>query len=147
MSQIVEIKVPDIGNFKDVDVIEVMVKAGDKIEKEQGLITLETDKAAMDVPSPYAGTVKDVKVKPGAKVSQGSLILTLEVSETAEKAAEPTPAVPAPSSTQHMARDVQGSTSAARPLEVPGGGGGRKPGATNVGLIHMNGRVYDPLIG
>ncbi len=131
MSQIVEIKVPDIGNFKDVDVIEVMVKAGDRIEKEQGLITLETDKAAMDVPSPYAGTVKDVKVKPGAKVSQGSLILTLEVSETAEKAAEPTPAVPAPSSTQHMARDVQGSTSAARPWEVPEGGGGRMPKAAS----------------
>ena len=76
MANITEIKVPDIGNFKDVDVIEVMVKAGDRIEKEQGLVTLETDKAAMDVPSPYAGTVKDVKVKPGAKVSQGSLILT-----------------------------------------------------------------------
>ncbi len=112
MSQIVEIKVPDIGNFKDVDVIEVMVKAGDTVEKEQELITLETDKAAMDVPSPYAGTVKDVKVKPGAKVSQGSLILTLEVTETAEKAAEPTPAVPAPSSTQHVARSTQNPVSA-----------------------------------
>ena len=102
MSQTVEIKVPDIGNFKDVDVIEVMVKAGDRIEKEQGLVTLETDKAAMDVPSPYAGTVKDVKVKPGAKVSQGSLILTLEVSETDA----PEPAVVATSATQHAAPDT-----------------------------------------
>ncbi|MDE2196499.1 MAG: dihydrolipoyl dehydrogenase [Gammaproteobacteria bacterium] len=102
MANITEVKVPDIGNFKDVDVIEVMVKAGDRIEKEQGLVTLETDKAAMDVPSPYAGTVKDVKVKPGAKVSQGSLILTLEVSETAA----PEPAVVATSATQHAAPDT-----------------------------------------
>jgi pyruvate dehydrogenase E2 component (dihydrolipoamide acetyltransferase) len=83
MSNIVEIKVPDIGNFKDVDVIEVMVKAGDKVEKEQGLITLETDKAAMDVPSPRAGTVKTMKVKQGDKVSEGSPILTLEITEAA----------------------------------------------------------------
>jgi len=82
MSQLVEIKVPDIGNFKDVDVIEVMVKAGDTIEKEQGLITLETDKAAMDVPSPYAGTVKAMKLKQGDKVSEGSVILTMEVAES-----------------------------------------------------------------
>ena len=112
MSQTVEVKVPDIGNFKDVDVIEVMVKAGDRIEKEQGLITLETDKAAMDVPSPYAGTVKAVKIKQDDKVSEGSAILTLEVTETAEKAAEPTPAVPAPSSTQHVARSTQNPVSA-----------------------------------
>ena len=89
MANIVEIKVPDIGNFKDVDVIEVMVKAGDKIEKEQGLITLETDKAAMDVPSPYAGTVKEMKVKQGDKVSEGSLMLTMEVTEVVIKPAAP----------------------------------------------------------
>ena len=77
MSQLVEVKVPDIGNFKDVDVIEVMVKAGDTVEKEQGLITLETDKAAMDVPSPYAGTVKAMKLKQGDKVSEGSVILEI----------------------------------------------------------------------
>ncbi len=115
MANIVEIKVPDIGNFKDVDVIEVMVKAGDTIEKEQGLITLETDKAAMDVPSPYAGTVKDVKVKPGTKVSQGSLILTLEVSGTAA----PEPAVVPVSSTQHAALDTQ-HVSAATAAEYSG---------------------------
>jgi len=83
MAKTVEIKIPDIGNFKDVDVIEVMVKVGDTVEKEQGLITVETDKAAMDVPSPYAGTVKTMKVKQGDKVSEGSVILSMEVSESA----------------------------------------------------------------
>ncbi|MDE3180998.1 MAG: FAD-dependent oxidoreductase, partial [Acidobacteriota bacterium] len=91
MSNIVEIKVPDIGNFKDVDVIEVLVKPGDKIEKEQGLITLETDKATMDVPAPAAGTVKAMKVKQGDKVSEGSLILTLETDEAAAKPAATSP--------------------------------------------------------
>jgi dihydrolipoamide dehydrogenase len=81
MAKTIEIKVPDIGNFKDVDVIDVMVKPGDTIEKEQGLVTLETDKAAMDVPSPFAGTVKELKLKKGDKASEGSVVLTLEVSE------------------------------------------------------------------
>ena len=76
-----EVKVPDIGNFKDVEVIEVMIKAGDKVTKEQGLITLETDKAAMDVPAPYAGTVKSMKVKKGDKVSEGSVVLVMDAVE------------------------------------------------------------------
>ena len=78
MSQTIEIKVPDIGNFKDVAVIEVLVKAGDAIEAEQSLITMETDKATMDVPSPVAGVVKELKLKAGDRVSMGSAILTLE---------------------------------------------------------------------
>ncbi len=78
MSQTIEIKVPDIGGFKGVAVIEIAVKAGDSVEKEQTLITLETDKATMDVPSPAAGVVKELKVKVGDKVSEGSLILMLE---------------------------------------------------------------------
>jgi dihydrolipoamide dehydrogenase len=83
MAKTIEVKVPDIGNFKDVDVIEVMVKPGDLVEKEQGLVTLETDKAAMDVPAPSAGTVKELKLKKGDKASEGTLVLTLEVDETA----------------------------------------------------------------
>ncbi|MGH8279217.1 MAG: 2-oxo acid dehydrogenase subunit E2, partial [Gammaproteobacteria bacterium] len=79
MAQTIDIKVPDIGNFKDVSVIEVLVKPDDKIEKEQGLITLETDKATMDVPATEAGTVKALKVKQGDKVSEGAVVLTLEV--------------------------------------------------------------------
>ena len=80
MSQIIEIKVPDIGNFKDVNVIEVMVKTGDTVEPEQSLISMETDKATMDVPSPAAGMVQAVRVKVGDKVSEGSVILLLESS-------------------------------------------------------------------
>ena len=80
MAEIKQVAVPDIGDYKDVSIIEVMVKAGDKINVEDNLITLETDKAAMDVPSPYSGTVKELKVKTGDKVSQGSVILLLESS-------------------------------------------------------------------
>ncbi len=81
MSQTIEIKVPDIGGFKGVAVIEIAVKAGDKVEKEQALISLETDKATMEVPSPVAGTIKEMKVKVGDKVSEGSVILLLEAKE------------------------------------------------------------------
>jgi dihydrolipoamide dehydrogenase len=87
MSQTIEIKVPDIGNFKEVAVIDIAVKSGDTVEKEQCLITLETDKATMDVPSPVAGMVKQIKVKLGDKVAEGSIVLTLESSEAAAPAA------------------------------------------------------------
>ena len=73
----IEVRVPDIGDFKDVPVIEVAVKSGDQVKPEDPLITLESDKASMEVPSPAAGTVKDVSIKVGDKVSEGSLILTL----------------------------------------------------------------------
>ncbi|HAY95896.1 biotin/lipoyl-containing protein, partial [Shewanella sp.] len=78
-TKVVEVTVPDIGGDTDVSVIEVLVAVGDKIEVDSGLITLETDKATMDVPSPFAGVVKDVKVAVGDKVSQGSLVIMLEV--------------------------------------------------------------------
>lgn len=93
-SQIIEVTVPDIGDAADVDVIEVLVAVGDKVEAETGLITLETDKATMDVPAPKAGTVKELKVKTGDKVSEGSLILLLEVG--ASSSAEAVPAASAP---------------------------------------------------
>lgn len=79
MTQVVEIKIPDIGDFSDVPVIEVLVSPGDAVEKETPLITLETEKATMDVPSPQGGTVKAVTVKVGDTVSEGTSILTLEV--------------------------------------------------------------------
>ncbi len=98
MSNMIEVKVPDIGDFKDVPVIEVMVKPGDTIKAEDSLITLESEKATIDVPSPAAGTVKDVKIKVGDKVSQGSLVLILEAGAAVAKAAVPTttstPALP-----------------------------------------------------
>jgi len=86
MSQTIEIKVPDIGDYKDIPVIEVLVKPGDVVEKEQSLVTLESDKATMDVPSPEAGTVKEVKVKPGDAVSEGVLIVILEAAGAAAAA-------------------------------------------------------------
>ena len=78
MAEIKNVSVPDIGDYKDVSIIELMVKVGDTIAAEDTLLTLETDKAAMDVPSPYAGVIKELKVKLGDKVSQGSVILMLE---------------------------------------------------------------------
>lgn len=81
MTDVIEVKVPDIGDFTDVDVIEVHVAAGDEIAPEDSLITLETEKAAMDVPSPAAGTVKEMLISEGDKVSEGTLILKLVASD------------------------------------------------------------------
>ena len=80
MSQLIEVKVPDIGDFKDIPVIEVFVKPGDSVAVDDSLVTLESDKATMDVPAPAAGVVKELKVKVGDKVSEGALILPLSLS-------------------------------------------------------------------
>jgi dihydrolipoamide dehydrogenase len=95
----IEIKVPDIGDFKDIPVIELLVKPGDTVQKEDSLVTLESDKATMDVPSTHAGTVKELRVKLGDKVSQGTVIAVLDAAEavTAAKPAAPAQAA-APSS-------------------------------------------------
>jgi pyruvate dehydrogenase E2 component (dihydrolipoamide acetyltransferase) len=112
----IEVKVPDIGDFKDVPVIEVFVKAGDTVKAEDSLVTLESDKATMDVPSPGAGVVKELKVKLGDKVSEGTVILTLETADTAAAAiaeapkAGAAPAAPAP---------APAPTPAAGPVQAP----------------------------
>jgi dihydrolipoamide dehydrogenase len=90
----VEVKVPDIGDFKDVDVIEVLVKPGDRVEKEQSLVSLESDKATMEIPSPASGVVKRIVVKVGDKVSEGAPILVLEETAGAPAAAPTMPAAP-----------------------------------------------------
>src|SRR2546430_16505042 len=87
----IEVKVPDIGDFKDVPVIEVFVKPGDAVKAEDSLVTLESDKATMDVPAPAAGTVKDLRIKVGDKVSEGSVILTLEAAGAGAAKPAPTP--------------------------------------------------------
>ena len=92
---IVEVKVPDIGDFKEVEVIELMVKVGDTIKVDQSLITVESDKASMEIPSSHAGVVKEVKVKVGDKVAEGSLLLLVEAVGAATAAAS-APAAPAP---------------------------------------------------
>jgi len=95
----IEVKVPDIGDFTDIPVIEILVKPGDVVQKDESLVSLESDKATMDVPAPQGGTVKELRVKLGDKVSRGSLILMLEAAADA-KAAAPAPsaaaAAPAP---------------------------------------------------
>jgi pyruvate dehydrogenase E2 component (dihydrolipoamide acetyltransferase) len=90
-----EVLVPDIGNFDSVDVIEVHIKAGDSVNQDDSLITLESDKASMDIPSPFAGTVREVKIKVGDKASQGVLVALIEASDGAAEALKPT-AEPAP---------------------------------------------------
>ena len=96
MSQIVEIKVPDIGGHENVDVIAVEVKVGDSIALEDTLITLETDKATMDVPADTAGVVKEVKVKVGDKVSEGNVIVVVEAAASVAEPAPQAAATPAP---------------------------------------------------
>jgi pyruvate dehydrogenase E2 component (dihydrolipoamide acetyltransferase) len=100
MGSLRDVLVPDIGDFKNIPVIEVLVKPGDSVKAEDSLITLESDKATMEVPAPFAGVVKELKLKPGDKVSQGAAILSIEVSEGAAApaaAAAPTaPQKPAP---------------------------------------------------
>src|SRR5258707_13293581 len=96
MIMAIEVTVPDIGGFKDVSVIDVLVKDGQQIEKETPLVTIETEKAAMDVPSPVAGKIAQVKLKTGDKVSEGSVILLIETAAAAPPAGKPAPAASAP---------------------------------------------------
>ena len=100
MSNIIEVKVPDIGDFKNIPVIEVLVKPGDSVNKEAPLVTLESDKATMEVPAPAAGIVKEIKVKLGDKVSEGSLVLMLESAGDGAAAKPAAPQMPAPAATQ-----------------------------------------------
>jgi pyruvate dehydrogenase E2 component (dihydrolipoamide acetyltransferase) len=100
-----EVLVPDIGNFDSVDVIEVHVKAGDSVNQDDSLITLESDKASMDIPAPFAGTVKEVKIKVGDKASQGVLIALIEAGASAAEASKPA-AAPAPVVTSVAATEI-----------------------------------------
>jgi len=122
LSTVEEIVVPDIGDFQDIPVIEIAVSPGDQVMAEDPLVTLESDKATMDVPSPAAGVVKEMKVKLGDTVSEGSLILTLEVNDVAmEPAAEQTPTAeapppaPAPQPTPSAPSPLAAAPTAARP--------------------------------
>ncbi|MDV6348310.1 dihydrolipoyl dehydrogenase [Nitrosomonas sp. Is35] len=118
MTQTVEIKIPDIGDFKDVPVIEVLVAPGDKVEKETSLITLETDKASLEVPAPQAGVVQDLKVKVGDKVSEGTVILTLAVTE--QSAAPVHPEVTTQEHEQAPAQPAAPAPAASSQSIVPG---------------------------
>src|SRR4051812_16716794 len=96
MGSLRDVLVPDIGDFKNIPVIEVLVKPGDSVKAEDSLITLESDKATMEVPAPFSGVVKELKIKTGDKVSEGAAILSLEVSETAAAAPAQAPSAAPP---------------------------------------------------
>ena len=116
----VEVKVPDIGDFKDVEIIEVLVKAGDTIKPEQSLVTVESDKASMEIPSSAAGVIAEMKVKVGDKVNEGTLLLLLEGGAAAAPAPAPAapaaaPAAPAPAASPLPAASPAPSPAAAAP--------------------------------
>ncbi|RKU02852.1 dihydrolipoyl dehydrogenase [Burkholderia sp. Nafp2/4-1b] len=121
---LIEVKVPDIGDFSGVDVIEVNVKPGDVIEKEQTLITLESDKASMEVPSDVAGTVKEVKVKAGEKVSQGTVIAIVEASAGA--------AAPAPAKAPEAPKAAVAAPAPAAAAPAPAPQAGSYSGAADI---------------
>ena len=109
---LIDVSVPDIGDFKDVAVIEILVKPGDTIAVEQSLVTVESDKASMEIPSSHAGVVKEIKLAMGDKINQGTLILTLEPADAAAGAPAPAAAAPA-------AAPVAGAAAPAAPVAAP----------------------------
>jgi dihydrolipoamide dehydrogenase len=122
---VVEVKVPDIGDFKEVAVIELLVKAGDAIKAEQSLVTVESDKASMEIPSTHAGVVKEMKVKLGDRVSEGSVLLTVESAGAAAPAPAASKAAPVPP-----------------PQPAPGGGGSKSEPAP-VAASYSGGADFD----
>ncbi|MHA6878630.1 dihydrolipoyllysine-residue acetyltransferase [Ralstonia pseudosolanacearum] len=146
MSQVVEIKVPDIGDYKDVPVIELHVKAGDTVSAEDSLVTLESDKATMDVPSPKSGVVKEVKIKVGDSVSEGSLVLLLEEQGAAAAPAPAAQAAPAPAA---AAPAPAPAAQALAPAAAAAGGGTIEVKVPDIGdysdvpVIEINVKVGD----
>jgi pyruvate dehydrogenase E2 component (dihydrolipoamide acetyltransferase) len=118
---VVEVKVPDIGDFKNVEIIEVLVKPGDTVRVEQSLVTVESDKASMEIPSTHAGVVKEMKIALGDKVSEGSLLLLMESGDAAAAAPAPAPAPAAPASSPAPAPAA--AAPAPVPVPVPAAGG------------------------
>ena len=133
MSQVL---VPDIGDFKEVEVIEVLVKPGDAVSKEQSLITLESDKATMEIPSPEAGKVKELRVKVGDKVSQGRAILVLEAGgdgAAPAKAQQPPPPQPASAKAAPPAPPQKSAPAPAAPAPARSDGEAREVVVPDIG--------------
>ncbi len=126
MSNLIEVKVPDIGNFKNVEIIEMLVDVGFQIEPEESLITIESDKASMEIPSPVAGTVKQLLVKVGDRVSEGSAILILEVqaNNTSDSAPTATPAAVSETVATPTAASFSGTADVETEVLVLGSGPG-----------------------
>ncbi|MFN6508283.1 dihydrolipoyllysine-residue acetyltransferase [Xanthomonas translucens pv. translucens] len=124
MAEIKEALVPDIGDYSDVPVIEVLVAVGDTVKKDQSLVTLESDKATMEVPSPFAGVVKELKVKIGDSLSEGKLVALIEVAEDGASAAAPAQAKAAPApARQEPAQPAPAAQQASKPAAAASGGG------------------------
>ena len=134
---LIELKVPDIGDFKDVEIIEVLVKPGDTVAADQSLITIESDKASMEIPSSGAGTIRELKVKVGDKVNEGSVIATAEGGDATGAAAAPAPtdvpseATPAP---EAAAKSAAPPAAAAPPTSAVAAESDRDQGARHRGL-------------
>ncbi len=120
---LVEVKVPDIGDFKDVAIIEVLVKPGDTVKAEQSLVTVESDKASMEIPSSAAGVVKELKVKLGDKLNEGDLIVVLESDAAAAPAPQPGAPAPAPAAAAPAAPAAAPAPQAAAPAAAPASAG------------------------
>ena len=136
---LIEIKVPDIGDFAEVTVIELMVKPGDTIKAEQSLITVESDKASMEIPSSHAGVVKEIKVALGDKVKEGSLVLLLEAADGAVPVAAPAPAAAAPAAAAPVAVAAAVAPAPATPAAAPAAAEpAHNPTASAIGLPHAS---------
>ncbi|MFM8736570.1 MAG: biotin/lipoyl-containing protein, partial [Betaproteobacteria bacterium] len=129
---IIDIKVPDIGDFKEVAVIELLVTPGDTIKVEQSLITVESDKASMEIPSSHAGVVKELKVKLGDKVGEGTVVLSLEVADSVAGAAASAPATPSAA-----------PASAASPSAAPSPVAPAPAGAPAAAVVADDGSAFD----
>ena len=116
---LVEVKVPDIGDFKNIPIIEILVKPGDSVKAEDPLIALESDKATLEVPAPSAGTVKEIKVKVGDKVSEGTLVLMLDAAAPPAAAATPAPQPAAPAQPVAAAPSPASAPQPAAPASAP----------------------------
>jgi pyruvate dehydrogenase E2 component (dihydrolipoamide acetyltransferase) len=135
LGAIKEVLVPDIGDFKDVPVIEVLVKAGDSIKAEDSLVTLESDKATMEVPAPFAGVVKELRIKVGDKVSEGVPILTVE---TNDGAAASTPKVAAPAPAAAASRSAPAAPAAPPPAAAAAPAPAAAPAASSPALTAVD---------
>ena len=140
---LIEVKVPDIGDFKDVAVIELLVKPGDTVKAEQSLVTVESDKASMEIPSSTAGVVKEIKVAVGGKVKEGSVVLVLEA-EGAGASAAPAPAPAAAPAAAAPAPAAAAPSPAAAPaasgpveVKVPDIGDFKDVAVIELSLIHI----------
>lgn len=154
MAQLIDVKVPDIGDFKDVAVIEVLVKPGETVAVDTSLIIVESDKASMEIPSSHAGTVKEIRIKTGDKVSEGSVVLSLETAGTAASAApaavSPPPAAAAAASPAPIASSYSGKADIDCEMLVLGAGPGGYSAAfraADLGMKTVLVERYDTLGG